>query len=162
VIVIGHFAGILIEKAIRASEISQFKRPITRQEFEFASALVGDRRKIVKSALCGSSLGQAFVNSTASSFHSPRDCVEDRLLEKPQIPQTSQENSFVSENFLELNLNLSQFIVLELLRLNRVNSRELTYLKELFTTIDEDGSGFIDYSEVINYRKKLYNKLSRI
>jgi Ca2+-binding EF-hand superfamily protein len=45
-------------------------------------------------------------------------------------------------------VNFSEFVLLELMRTDMVTSDEIDHLREVFTAIDADSSGRIDYAEI--------------
>mmetsp|Transcript_14833 Transcript_14833/g.22324 ORF Transcript_14833/g.22324 Transcript_14833/m.22324 type:complete len:380 (+) Transcript_14833:68-1207(+) len=85
-------------------------------------------------------------------------CVTGAVGNPAKVP--SSYGTGGSRDINELSLDLSQFIVMELLRLQRVSEDELNDFKDIFSSIDMDSSGTIDYSEVKLYQKRFLEETS--
>lgn len=165
---VGQFAEILVERAIRANEMRLMCRPLTEQEFRFAYEL--HRGEIV---IDNSSNNSSAYNSDSSNYINPpysSDNEDDadgnarrsryhRNRRQSSVSLSSSSPSYLSLRRAfqrqharselhvpprcDLRLNLEDFIILEMLRLQKITSHDLQYIKCLFDSLDEDGDGVI-------------------
>lgn len=117
----GQFAELMVERAVRANEFKLMSRPLTEAEFRFAYEM--QRGKIAD-----------YYDEESSS---------DGATPAPMFKASSKQNSNRSINVRELRLDLGDFIVLELLRLQKITQEDLEYIKMVFELLDDDGDGVL-------------------
>jgi hypothetical protein len=152
-LMMGQFAGLVIDRAVHASELANMEKPLSDEEFAFASRFV-------------------FSSPTLSSNpdHDPPRAEDDLLTIPHNTSSTSlllleTYNSYQNENSSSCyqqggdplpssnsNVDFSQFMILEMIRLKRISGKEIQDLKEVFSAIDFNSTGRIEYSDVMKHR----------
>lgn len=119
-------------------------RPLTDDEFRFAIRL--NHANEMKPF--GNNPNNSDDNSKKNYHHGDIDFSRPRpsSLPSPNVRSRSQTIGASGEFNGDINLKLdfSDFIVLELLRLRKVEMSDLEHIKRLFDEIDDDGEGIID------------------
>lgn len=152
---VGQFAEILVERAIKANEMKLMSRPLSPQEFRFAFEL--HRGEIVVDEDEDGedeSVGETASNSSVeyhSDFDETRgsDQGDDTSDADPSL--VSLRKAFQRQKSWRgkpkraptIRLTLEDFIILEMLRLQKITADDLHYIKMLFDSLDEDGDGVI-------------------
>lgn len=130
IICMGRYAGALSELAIRAAEKRLIEQPLRAREYELAMSL----RDMGRPGGLGTPLaGRAGAGAGASrTWGSP----------------TSSEGEDVGT----IALDVRDFIILEALRLERVDTNFIIDVLELFRRIDKDGNGVLEANDLLLYK----------
>eukprot|EP01033_Poteriospumella_lacustris_P001094 gene1094-797_t len=151
---VGQFAEILVERAIKANEMKLMSRPLSPQEFRFAFELHRGEIVVDEEEEEDESVGDTASNSSAeyhSDFDEARssDQGDDASDADPSL--VSLRKAFQRQKSWRgkpkraptIRLTLEDFIILEMLRLQKITADDLQYIKMLFDSLDEDGDGVI-------------------
>jgi len=130
-----NFAGVLCDRAVRAHERTVMSRPLAESEFRYALNL----RK-----------------NSSVSMSSSRNSLADQLLDSVADSPVDKTPTAPSPKHREAALDLRDFIILELLRLERVDHGFIEDIKEVFNSIDADGNGMLEASDIIGYHDKYF------
>ena len=117
---LGQFSGLVVERAIQASERKHLLTPLSPEEYSFAATLNSSRNN-------GSSKYEAKLSDTRLTSTTP-DSVADL-----------DSNSIC----------FAEFVVMEMLRLKRFSTDEVDDLRRIFDTIDSEGTGTIDKEHLL-------------
>ena len=121
---LGQFANILIEGNIAAREQRALSQPITEDEFEFAQQLVSnDGAPLVA---CAPLHRHAFAPRLADGRTRTRETASGKI-------------------------DLSEFVVLELYRLGKLDANTIRTIKAEFKRLDKNGDGTIRKIEVLGH-----------
>jgi hypothetical protein len=112
----GQYAGFIVSRAIRTSEFKFLTRPLTEDEYQLAMDIC--RHSKPHHQVLGVSHLRSLSGSFSGSAQTPRQS-------NPQI-------------------NLTEFIILELLRLKRFDEDDILEITQLFNAIDSSGEGVIE------------------
>ncbi len=113
---LGQFSGLIIQQAVHFTEARVLTRPLKDHEFKNAIKLCKRNNNLIENA-----------NSNID---------EDRGRDYNTTDQTDNLN----------RISLAEFLVLELIRLKRVDEEDITEICDLFCEIDEDNRGYLDVS----------------
>jgi hypothetical protein len=147
---VGQFAEILVERAIKSNEMKLMARPLTPQEFRFAFEL--HRGEIVVDSASSVDDEEGHLLYSRSLNESVNEDIDREHFEtsQPEVSFLSMRKAFRRQKSWRGNskphairLTLEDFIILEMLRLQKITSADLHYIKMLFDSLDEDGDGVI-------------------
>lgn len=130
------FAGLLCDRAVRAHEKKILNRPLAQSEFEFCLALKSNKhanQSTSQSANGGAKKTQKYHSAMSTPKHGDGD---------------------------EVALDLKDFIILELLRLERVDSKFIDEIREVFELIDQDGNGKLEATDLKKHHDRHYSMSS--
>lgn len=170
----GQFAGVVVARAEAAAQLQQMSRPIQDREYIYALSLknlvnktgsnASDKlrtmyeeyqRHLRRMAPGRASDGLLRMHSKYGSFYSigngsidGGDVSSDGFLDRP--------NSGKIQNPLAgTSLDFGEFVILELLRLQRVDVSDIERMRTVYSAMDLDASGKLEYSD-INKRRFLH------
>lgn len=143
---VGQFAEILVERAIKANEMKLMARPLTPQEFRFAFELHRGEIVVDNESSVEEDADEKFRYN--SSLNNSAD--DKELNSEADVSLLSMRSAFRRQKSWRgyskphsIRLTLEDFIILEMLRLQKITSADLHYIKMLFDSLDEDGDGVI-------------------
>eukprot|EP00981_Chlorochromonas_danica_P015850 scaffold14709_cov268-Ochromonas_danica.AAC.13 len=136
----GQFAEILVERAIRARERELLMRPLSEEEFRFAMELQGGLTRTSTTATDDTTPIGTGGRSSSSRSETPVGGGGGGVGGGGGGEQQEQEQ--------EVRLDLGDFIILELLRLQKISQHDLDYIKDLFRILDADGDGVLIHASV--------------
>lgn len=117
-----------MERQIVAKEKAALRRPITRDEFEYAQRLFFSDGKVTAPPPPPIDARPPHAHRTplARGSEVPSRCLRARVWQ----------------------IDLSEFMALELLRLDKIDAATLASIKREFERLDRDGSGELDAGEI--------------
>ena len=97
--------------------------------------------------------------NSSVSMSSSRNSLADQLLDSVADSPVDKTPTAPSPKHRDA-LDLRDFIILELLRLERVDHGFIEDIKEVFNSIDADGNGMLEASDIIGYHDKYFGGTS--
>jgi Ca2+-binding EF-hand superfamily protein len=160
---VGQFAGLIVEHAVKAKEQKLMVRPLTEAEFTFARQLrkgvlhhrdddnsdFNSKNGNKGNSENGISTGrtdEALCRISEGSGDFSSRVLPPPLPPPPPPPVSKHASPAVTRE--AMTIDLGEFILLELLRLQKVDMTDLLCLKALFDEIDDSGDGVIDMEEM--------------